>query len=185
MTAVEVSVVHDHAGRIISVSQFAGGVRAMVLSGEGKSVFMTTVDHEVVPELIRTHKIDIERGRLVEIPSQVRHRGQEQVAETVPLQSVAVGETKLKQPAHQCFIFGERHHAVANVTRRQHVEIAAQAARTAPVVGYRHHRGDVQYAFPVSRIAFQPAQQRRKPIAPADRHDSQRYVLRRGFHSCY
>jgi hypothetical protein len=28
---------------------------------------MTTVDHEVVPELIRTHKIDIERGRLVEI----------------------------------------------------------------------------------------------------------------------
>jgi hypothetical protein len=67
MTAVEVSVVHDHAGRIISVSQFAGGVRAMVLSGEGKSVFMTTVDHEVVPELIRTHKIDIERGRLVEI----------------------------------------------------------------------------------------------------------------------
>jgi hypothetical protein len=30
-------------------------------------VFMTTVDHAVVPELIRTHKIDIERARLVEI----------------------------------------------------------------------------------------------------------------------
>jgi hypothetical protein len=28
---------------------------------------MTTVDHAVAPELIRTHKIDIERGRLVEI----------------------------------------------------------------------------------------------------------------------
>jgi len=28
---------------------------------------MTTVDHAVVPELIRTHKVDIERGRLVEI----------------------------------------------------------------------------------------------------------------------
>ena len=67
MTAVEVSVVHDHSGRIISVSQFAAGVRAMVVSGEGQSVFMTTVDHEVVPELIRTHKVDIERGRLVEI----------------------------------------------------------------------------------------------------------------------
>jgi hypothetical protein len=67
MTAVEVSVVHDHSGRIISVSQFAAGVRAMVVSGEGQSVFMTTVDHEVVPELIRTHKLDIERGRLVEI----------------------------------------------------------------------------------------------------------------------
>jgi len=32
MTAVEVSVVHDHAGRIISVSQFAHGVRARVLA---------------------------------------------------------------------------------------------------------------------------------------------------------
>jgi hypothetical protein len=67
MTAVEVSIVHDHAGRVISVSQFAAGVRAMVVSGEGQSVFMTTVDHEVVPELIRTHKVNIERGRLVEI----------------------------------------------------------------------------------------------------------------------
>jgi hypothetical protein len=71
MTAVEVSVVHDHAGRIISVSQFAGGVRVMVLSGEGRSVFTTIVDHEVVPELIRTHKVDIERGRLVEIPDDI------------------------------------------------------------------------------------------------------------------
>jgi hypothetical protein len=49
MTAVEVSVVHDHAGRIISVSQFAAGVRAMVLSGKEKSVFMTTVDPAVGP----------------------------------------------------------------------------------------------------------------------------------------
>jgi hypothetical protein len=67
MTAVEVSVVHDHAGRIISVSQFADGVRATVLGGEGQSVFTTAVDHAVVPELIRTHKVDVERGRLVEI----------------------------------------------------------------------------------------------------------------------
>jgi hypothetical protein len=67
MAAVDVSVVHDHAGRIISVSQFAHGVRARVLGGDGQSVFMTTVDHAVVPELIRTHKVDIERGRLVAI----------------------------------------------------------------------------------------------------------------------
>jgi hypothetical protein len=67
MTAVEISVVHDHAGRIVSVSQFAPGVRATVVGGEGQSVFTTTVDHVVVPELIRTHQVDIERGRLVEI----------------------------------------------------------------------------------------------------------------------
>jgi hypothetical protein len=69
MAAVEVSVVHDPAGRIISVSQFAAGVRAMVLSGEGKSVFMTTVDHALVPELIRTHKIDIERAVWLKSPT--------------------------------------------------------------------------------------------------------------------
>jgi hypothetical protein len=67
MTAVEVSVVHDHAGRIISVSQFAHGVRAGVLSGDGQSVLMTTVDHAVVPDLVRTHKVDVEQGRLVEL----------------------------------------------------------------------------------------------------------------------
>jgi hypothetical protein len=67
MTAVEISVVHDHAGRIVSVSQFAPGVRATVVGGEGQSVFTTTVDHEVVRELIRTHKVDVERGRLIEI----------------------------------------------------------------------------------------------------------------------
>ena len=67
MTAVEILIVHDHAGRIISVSQFAAGVRATVLGGEGQSVFMTTVDHEVVADLIRTHKVDIQQGRLVEI----------------------------------------------------------------------------------------------------------------------
>ena len=67
MTAVEISIVHDHAGRIISVSQFAAGVRATVLGGEGQSLFMTTVDHEVVADLIRTHKVDIQQGRLVEI----------------------------------------------------------------------------------------------------------------------
>ena len=33
---------------------------------------------------------------LVEIPGQVRHRGQEQVAETVALQSAAGCETELK-----------------------------------------------------------------------------------------
>jgi hypothetical protein len=34
--------VHDHAGRIISVSQFAAGVKAMVIVGPGQSVLMTT-----------------------------------------------------------------------------------------------------------------------------------------------
>jgi hypothetical protein len=71
MTKVQVSVVHDHAGRILSVSQFADGVQAMVLSGDGESVLVTTVDHEVVPDLIHTHKVDIERNRLINIAENI------------------------------------------------------------------------------------------------------------------
>jgi hypothetical protein len=80
MTKVQVSVVHDHAGRILSVTQFTHGVRAMVLGGQDESVLVTTVDHEVVPELIHLHKVDIERNRLIDIaenvsggPSDARH----------------------------------------------------------------------------------------------------------------
>ncbi len=71
MTKVQVSVVHDRAGRILSVSQFAEGVQAMVLSREGESVLVTTVDHEAVPELIHTHKVDIERNRLINIAENI------------------------------------------------------------------------------------------------------------------
>jgi hypothetical protein len=63
--------------RKISVSQFAHGVRARVLGGDGQSVFMTIVDHAVVPELIRTHQVDIERGRLVEIADDVSGASQD------------------------------------------------------------------------------------------------------------
>jgi hypothetical protein len=71
MTKVQVSVVHDHAGRILSVSQFSHGVQAMVLGGQQESVLVTTVDHEVVPELIHMHKVDIERNRLIDIAEKV------------------------------------------------------------------------------------------------------------------
>jgi len=46
-----VSVVHEHAGRHHLVSQFAAGPNNGP-QRRGKIVFMTTVDHAVVPELI-------------------------------------------------------------------------------------------------------------------------------------
>jgi hypothetical protein len=67
MTAVDISVVHDHGGRIISISQFAAGVKAEVIAGDGQSVLTTTVDHQDVRELILTHKVDVARGALVKI----------------------------------------------------------------------------------------------------------------------
>ncbi len=71
MTKVQVSVVHNRTGRILSVSQFTDGVRAMVLGGQEESVLATTVDHEVVPELIHMHKVDIVRNRLIDIAENV------------------------------------------------------------------------------------------------------------------
>ena len=36
----------------------------------------------------------------------------------------------------------ESHQAIANISRRDHVEIITQPARTSPVVGNGNHRGD-------------------------------------------
>jgi hypothetical protein len=80
MVAVEVSIVHDHHGSIISVAQFAAGVKAMVLGGDGQSVLVTTVDHALVPELIRTHKVDVGQGRLVEIAGTSSHAARDRDA---------------------------------------------------------------------------------------------------------
>ena len=48
----------------------------------------------------------------------------------------------------------ERHQAIANISRRDHVEIITQPARAPPVVGDGNHRGD-----PVS-IGLESAKQR-------------------------
>jgi hypothetical protein len=67
MTDVQVSIVHDQAGHILSVAQVANGAKAIILSGEGESVWVTTVDDAVIPELITTRRVDIERQSLVNI----------------------------------------------------------------------------------------------------------------------
>jgi hypothetical protein len=72
MTAVDISVVHDHGGRILSVSQFAAGVKAMVIAGDGQSVLPTSVDHDDVRKLILTHQVDVARGALVKV-ADARH----------------------------------------------------------------------------------------------------------------
>ena len=43
----------------------------MVLGGEEESVLVTTVDQEIVQELIETHKVDIERNQLINIATAI------------------------------------------------------------------------------------------------------------------
>ena len=65
------------------------------------------------------------------IARELRQRGQKQVAEAMAFQSAAAGEPVLEQPRQQRFVLRQRHHAVADIARRQHVELAAQAAGAA------------------------------------------------------
>ena len=85
---------------------------------------------------------------LGEIAGQMRHGGQKQIAEAVSLQSAAARRNGIETACDsRASSSDERHHAVADIARRQHVEIAAQAAGTASVVGDGHHGGDLQDPF--------------------------------------
>src|ERR1035441_9180608 len=59
----------------------------------------------------------------------LRQGRQEQVAEAVSLEPPAGLEPVLEEPGKQTGILAQRHHAVADIARRQHVEFPAQAAR--------------------------------------------------------
>ena len=77
------------------------------------------------------------------IAGDLGQRGHKQVAEVVPLQRVAAAKAMGEELRQQVLFLAQRHHAVAQVARRQHVEVLAQPAGRAAVVGHRDHRGQV------------------------------------------
>ncbi len=107
-------------------------------------------------------------------PVRSRHGGEEEVAEAVAFEAASGFEAVLKQARDQAFVFGERHHAVANIAGWEHVELAAQAAGTAAVVGDGHHRSELQLAFGGLDVALQPSQQSGKAGSATDGDDFQR-----------
>ena len=95
----------------------------------------------------------------------------------------------------QRLVVRQRHHAVTQVARRQHIEVPPQASARAAIVGYGHHRCQVadqtrhscRVGFARLRrrcIAAQSAQQRGQPGAPTDRHHAQRRPPVRGCSCC-
>ncbi len=86
------------------------------------------------------------------IAHDLRQRHQEQIAETVALQSAPGLEAVLEKARKQRGVFAERDHAIADVAGRQDVELAAQPAGAAAVVGHRDDGGDVQRAEPRRRL---------------------------------
>ena len=78
-----------------------------------------------------------------EVARQMGKRGEKQVAQAVTLQSMSGGEPVLEKPGHQLFVFGQGHHAVADVARRNHVQLRPQPARAAAVVGSGDDRDEL------------------------------------------
>ena len=118
---------------------------------------------------------------LGEVAGDLGQRGHKEVAEVVAFERVAAAEAVGEELGQQVLFFAERHHAVAQVAGRQHVEVLAQAAGGAAVVGHRDHGGQVGdqarlggWLAGRGNVPAQSAQQRGKAGAAADGHYAQR-----------
>ena len=101
----------------------------------------------------------------------------------MPFQTAAAGEAVLKEPGQERGVFAEGDHAIANVARRQHVELAAEASGAAAIVGHSNDRGDVddgRCAFGGTGVVFEAVEYVGESGAAADGYDAQRGVI---FHS--
>ena len=77
------------------------------------------------------------------IAHDVGQRGKKEIAEAVSFQTASGMEAILEQTRQQGLILRQRHHAVADVARRQHLELAAQATGAAAVIAHRDNGCDV------------------------------------------
>jgi hypothetical protein len=66
MAKVQVSIVHDPLGRIVSINRPAKGAKVVVLCGNGQSIFVTDVDEKKINSLIHSHRVDVSSKSLVE-----------------------------------------------------------------------------------------------------------------------
>src|SRR5579864_227374 len=76
-----------------------------------------------------------------EVASHGRESRQKQVTEIVSFKIAGTGETKLKKLGEKIFVFRERHETVANIARRKHTQLAAQAATGSAIVTHGNQRG--------------------------------------------
>ena len=103
--------------------------------------------------------------RLFHVARDLRHGGDEEVAEAVPLEFRAVLEAVLEELFHQRFRIGERDEAVPEIARRYDTEFLAQPSRRAAVVGDRHNRRHI------ARRLLDAAQKHGKSMPTADDRD--------------
>ena len=77
---------------------------------------------------------------LAEVSGDFGERGNEKISEVVPLEAFAGAEAMGKEPGQQVAFLGQRHHAIAQVAGREHVEVFSEPAGGTPIIGDCHHR---------------------------------------------
>ncbi len=66
MAKVEVSIVHDELGRIVSIARPSKDAKVVILSGgPGQTVLVAEVDEDMVPGLVHDYRVDTNRRSLV------------------------------------------------------------------------------------------------------------------------
>ncbi len=72
MAKVHALVVYDELGNISSVSRPTEHerIKVIVLSGSSESVLRVEINEEAIPDMIRTHRVNVDQNVLVEYSSQ-------------------------------------------------------------------------------------------------------------------
>ena len=103
------------------------------------------------------------------------------IAEAMAFEPRPFDETMLKQAGEQGFVFRESDDAVANVSRREHVELLAETSAGAAVITDRDHGAEfadfrlagVARAPDSGHVAFETLEQGGQAGAAADGDDAQ------------
>src|SRR5438270_751407 len=82
-----------------------------------------------------------------EIARDLTECGDKEIAEVVALRALAGTETVRKKAGQQIAFFAQGYHAVAQVAGWEHVEVLAQPAGRASVIGHGDHCGQIADPF--------------------------------------
>ena len=115
-------------------------------------------------------------NRFSEISGNVGKRRKEEIAKVVTAEAAPGLESILKKTAEERFVFGERHHAIANIARRKNAVFTAQTAGAAAVVGDGNDGGEIGdrasegglFVAPPDDMVLQTTKKSGKPGAAAE-----------------
>src|SRR5271165_3666292 len=84
--------------------------------------------------------------RLAEVPGDGGHRGEKQVPEVMTTQPLALGKAILEKSRQQRLILGERHNAIAHISRSRDVQLLAQTTARTSIIADCHNGRQIAYA---------------------------------------